>query len=108
MMNDSPKGLKFDQGKPRMDLLIDGCPLALKEVARVLTMGAQKYADHSWQAVEHGSARYKAALLRHLIAVSAGELCDEESKFSHLAHVACNALFILELELRGEICASLN
>lgn len=95
-----PKDMKHDQGKPRMDLLIDGCPRALEAVAGILTFGAEKYADHSWQGVERGEERYKAALLRHLTAVSKGEATDSESGMSHLAHAACNALFILELELR--------
>lgn len=94
------KDMKHDQGKPRMDLLIDGCPRALEAVAGILTFGAEKYADHSWQGVERGEERYKAALLRHLTAVSKGEANDSESGMSHLAHAACNALFILELELR--------
>lgn len=94
------KDMKHDQGKPRMDLLIDGCPRALEAVAGILTFGAEKYADHSWQGVDRGEERYKAALLRHLTAVSKGEATDSESGMSHLAHAACNALFILELELR--------
>lgn len=93
-------GMKYDSGKPRMDLLVDGCPNALEAVAGVLTFGAQKYAAHSWHTVPEGETRYKAALLRHLIAHGKGELHDEESGLLHLAHAACDALFILELELR--------
>jgi len=36
----------------------------------------------------------------HLLAVGNGEELDSESGLHHLAHAACNALFILELELR--------
>lgn len=93
-------GMKFDGAKARMDLLVDGCPNALEAVGKVLTFGAQKYAAHSWQTVEGGEERYKAALIRHLLAVGKGESVDPESGLSHLAHLACNALFILELELR--------
>lgn len=92
--------LKYDQDKPRMALMLDGCPNALEAVASVLTFGAQKYAAHSWQGVANGEERYKSALLRHLSAVSKGEKFDSESGLHHLAHAACNALFILELELR--------
>lgn len=94
------KDMKYDDGKPRMDLLFDGCPNALIEVSNVLTFGAKKYADHSWQNVHNGSARYKAALLRHLTADSAGQDTDDETNILHLAHAACNALFILELKLK--------
>lgn len=95
-----PGGMKYDGGKPRMALLLDGCPNALEAVAQVLTFGAQKYAAHSWQTVPEGEERYKSALLRHLTAVGKGEEFDSESNLHHLAHAACNALFILELELR--------
>lgn len=93
-------GMKYDGGKPRMDLLLDGCPNALLQVAEVLTFGAKKYAAHSWHTVSEGKTRYKAALLRHLTAHSLGEVNDPESGLPHLAHAACCSLFILELEQR--------
>lgn len=95
-------GMKYDGGKARMALLFDGCPNALEAVGQVLTFGAQKYAAHSWQTVPEGEERYKSALLRHLLAVGKGEEIDPESNLHHLAHAACNALFILELELRKQ------
>ena len=93
-------GMKYDGDKARMDLMLDGMPNALEQVAQILTFGAKKYADHSWQTVPSGKARYKAALLRHLTAHAKGEINDPESGMPHLAHAACNALFILELEQR--------
>ena len=93
-------GMKYDGDKPRMDLLLSGCPNALEAVSSILTFGAKKYAAHSWQTVPQGDERYLAALLRHLTAVGKGETLDSESGMLHLAHAACNALFILELELR--------
>lgn len=95
-------GMKFDCDKPRMDLLLTGCPNALEQVSAILTFGAQKYAAHSWQTVPQGKERYLAALLRHLTAHGKGEVNDPESGMSHLAHAACNALFILELEMRKD------
>ncbi|QHJ80485.1 MAG: hypothetical protein [Bacteriophage sp.] len=95
-----PGGMKYDGDKPRMDLLLSGCPNALEQVSQILTFGAQKYAAHSWQTVPQGEDRYLAALLRHLTAHGKGEVNDPESGMSHLAHAACNALFILELEAR--------
>lgn len=95
------KDLKYDAGKPRMDLLLDGCPNALLMISEVLTFGAKKYEEHSWHKVVGGKSRYKAALLRHLTAHANGELLDDESGLPHLSHAACCALFILELELRG-------
>lgn len=93
-------GMKYDTGKPKMDLVFDGMPNALEGLGEVLTFGAQKYAAHSWQTVPEGKSRYKAALIRHLIAHSRGESNDPESGLSHLAHAFCNAAFIYELELR--------
>lgn len=101
-LHHSPGGMKYDGGKARMALLFDGCPNALEAVGQVLTFGAQKYAAHSWQTVPEGEERYKSALLRHLLAVGRGEETDPESNLHHLAHAACNALFILELELRKQ------
>ena len=99
-MNTTDRGMKYDSGKPRMDLLLAGCPQALEQVSSILTFGAEKYAEHSWQTVPNGDSRYLAALLRHLTAHAKGEKTDPESGMSHLAHAACNALFILELEAR--------
>lgn len=93
-------GKKFDSDKPRMSLLIDGCPRALLETGNVLTFGARKYADHDWLNVPNAIARYKSALIRHELAKAKGETVDPESGLLHSAHIACNALFILELELR--------
>jgi len=92
-------GLKFDADKPRMELLIQGMPRALEEVGRVLTFGAQKYAAHSWKHVEDNQNRYWAAKVRHELARAKGEQHDPETGLLHLAHEACNALFLLELAL---------
>lgn len=93
----APSGLKHDGGKPRWSLLMRGCADALQAVVRVLTFGAQKYADDSWQGVQNGQQRYRDALYRHLNAIERGELVDDESGESHWAHVATNALFLYEL-----------
>lgn len=95
-------GMKFDGDKPRMDLLVSGCPNALEAIASVLTFGAKKYAAHSWQTVPNASERYLAAQLRHITSLQKGEVNDPESGLHHLAHAACNALFILELALRND------
>lgn len=97
-----PTGVKHDLDKPRVDLLIDGCPKALEAISQVLTFGAKKYADHNWQKVPDGDLRYKAALMRHMLASASGSKLDEESGLSHLAHMACCSLFLLELELKKD------
>lgn len=86
-------GKKFDNGKDRMSLL----PWkALRLIARVLTFGAKKYGANNWQEIE--GERYEDALLRHYEAWRAGEWLDEESGQPHLAHLGCNALFLLAQE----------
>lgn len=83
---------KDDEGKLRWSLL----PWrALAKVVEVLEYGAGKYRAHAWVEVESAEDRYKEALLRHVAAFASGELIDPESGKSHLAHVACNALFLL-------------
>jgi hypothetical protein len=100
MPENKPKsrvGKKYDQGKNRLDLL----PWeALEEVGQVLTYGVNKYGEPSgWQDVENATARYEAALLRHLSAYKRGERIDEESGLNHLSHMACNALFLVYLDM---------
>lgn len=85
--------------KPRWELL----PLpTLEEVVKVYTMGARKYGENTWQNLPDGMARYKAAMLRHLVAYDRGERKDAESGLSPLAHVAWNAIAMLYIELQGQ------
>ncbi len=91
------EGNKFDNGKLRLDLIPPEATIAL---GQVLTMGAAKYDSRNW---EKGFAwgRSIAALKRHLTAWEAGENKDPESGFSHLAHVLCNAAFLVTFEARN-------
>jgi hypothetical protein len=100
---DSSKGMKFDDNKIQMELL----PLReLREVARVLTYGAKKYAPDNWKKVANAKERYTGALLRHLTEYREGNIFDHETcpdPLRHIAQVACNALFLLHFELQNEI-----
>lgn len=82
-------GTKYDQEKPRMELLDAEW---LEEVAWVMTDGAKKYNDNNWRG---GLAitRLLGAALRHLFAVLRGEDNDPETGRSHLAHLSCCAQF---------------
>lgn len=91
---DKMTALKNDQDKPRMELL--SVP-ALQSIAEVMTFGAKKYADHNWRQGFKWSRLYGAAL-RHLTAHMNGESTDPESGFSHLAHLGCCVMFLLEHE----------
>lgn len=95
------QGVKHDQDKPHMNLLFQEVPNALVEVAKALRMGELKYGRENWKKVDNLEDRYLAALLRHLVAIQMGEKQDKESGLSHLAHVAVNAMFLLDYEVRG-------
>lgn len=84
------KGLRDNQGKPRIDLAPSD---AMIHVGKVLAMGAEKYNEHNW---EHGMAYSKviASLERHLKKFEAGLDIDDESGLHHIDHVLCNALFL--------------
>lgn len=84
-------GVKYDEDKNRLDLIE---PEFIEGVGQVLTMGADKYEENSWQKVENAENRYYAAAMRHLLAWRKGEKTDEESGLSHLYHVATNMMFL--------------
>jgi hypothetical protein len=93
------KDLKFDAGKDNWTLLRTGCTNALQGVIRVLMFGAKKYEAHSWKKVENAKIRYRDAMERHLaeIDLHGDDSLDSESGMLHWYHVACNALFLAEL-----------
>lgn len=92
--------LKFDANKPRFDL-ID--PWFEEDVAKVLTMGAAKYAENNWK-LNTDINRYIGALERHLNKIKQGEYIDDESLLQHTAHLGCNAMF-LHYMIRKELNA---
>jgi len=96
---DSVNQYKFDQDKPRLDLVPPGI---IEAVGAVRTYGTQKYGENTnWEKVE--KHRYKAALMRHLCKYLRDENgVDEESGLPHLWHVACNIAFLIELQTQGE------
>lgn len=86
---------KYDQGKPRLDLVP---PALIEAVGIVLTYGIEKYGDgETWRTVE--PHRYRAALMRHLCEYLRNPASvDDESGYPHLWHMACNIAFLCELE----------
>lgn len=95
---DSAGFVKHDAGKQRLDLL----PFdALLDVGRVLTHGAAKYPADNWRKCSE-PRRYLGAALRHLFAHATGERMDPDSGLPHLAHAACNVLFLLALDRGAE------
>ena len=86
-------GVKYDAGKPPLDLLD---PIALEGLAAVLGFGATKYASWNW-AGGISYSRLLAALLRHTFAILKGELIDPESGLPHIDHVGCCWMFLSHL-----------
>jgi Domain of unknown function (DUF5664) len=94
----SQAGRKYDQDKPRYDLIQTK---AIGAYVRVLTYGAEKYAPDNWRRVEDRRRRYFAAALRHLMSWWGGEQRDPETGENHLAHAICCVAFLLEEEEEG-------
>jgi hypothetical protein len=91
----SAQGVKYDDGKPRVDYIPPG---ALLEVAKAATHGAAKYGNANWRRV--APSRYVGAALRHVLAFVAGEVYDKDSgddNIKHLASAALNLCFALAL-----------
>jgi hypothetical protein len=90
MSVDLRKAAKFDDEKPRIDL-VD--PLFLEELGMVLGFGARKYAANNWRKGLDVS-RIIAAAYRHLGAINRGEDIDPESGLPHTGHLACCVMFL--------------
>lgn len=91
------KGARFNEGKPRLDLL----PLdALRGVADVFEYGARKYAENNWR----GGMLYStmlASTLRHLLAFQVRENHDQESELHHIDHAITNLLMLRWFIMHG-------
>lgn len=83
--------IKADSGKLQWSLLPFN---ELKDVVKVLMLGAKKYSPDNWKKCDD-TKRYKDALMRHVISYVSGNERDEESGLSHLAHAVCNCLFLM-------------
>jgi hypothetical protein len=100
-----PPGTKYDAGKPRYDLIMPECEL---ELAKILTTGAEKYADDNWKHVPDPERRYYSALRRHLEADRMGEAVDPDSGELHLAHAYACLHFLLWFRMEGAKNANLR
>ena len=95
------KDAKSGKGKLRWSLL----PWqALQEVVKVQEFGATKYPVDSWKAKTGDyRTRYLNAAQRHLAAIFQGEELASDSKLAHAAHLACNALFLVQFYLEDDV-----
>lgn len=90
------EGLRFDQGKLRMELIP---PEPIRGLAEVLSFGARKYADRNWELGMDWS-RCLGSLKRHLQEWEEGKQFDKETGLAHLDHIICNAVFLSTYEKR--------
>jgi hypothetical protein len=89
---DQPTVRKLDDGKNRLDLI----PTSLiSNVGRVLTFGANKYADRDWEKGIDWNRVYGAAL-RHMNEFWSGNDIDADSGCPHLACAITELAFLLE------------
>ena len=78
-------------------------PIAIKQIADVMTYGATKYGAHNWtNGIMY--SRLLNALHRHLNSWENPYEPDEDSEtgLSHLAHAACCLCFLLHFEAIGK------
>ena len=101
-------GAKFDAGKLLWRPLMNGLALPLRSLAAVLSYGAQKYKEDSWQAVPEGRKRYEDAFYRHRDDRAAGQVYDEESGLPHIAHMIINLMFVFWFEIQDKAITNLT
>ena len=85
-------GAKLDAGKPMAGLVLGDFAMALQEVVKVGTYGAEKYSKHGWIHVDNGFNRYTDAMIRHWLDECRGEVMDPDTHLLHAAQLAWNAL----------------
>lgn len=73
-------------------------PSLIRAVAAVRMHGVKTYTDpENWRQVSH--ERYRDALYRHWLAyLDNPNAVDDESGLPHLWHMACNIMFLIEME----------
>ncbi len=72
-------------------------PRFRKEIVAVLTLGAKKYSRDNWKKCPDRTL-YIDALERHIEDWKMGVENDEETNLSHLAHAACNLMFLFWMD----------
>lgn len=105
-MSAKEPGSKLDAGKaPIMQGVIQYFPRAIKAVANLSLLGAQKYSWKGWETVPDGINRYGDAAMRHAIDEEIQGHYDlawkeQNQDVLHATAVAWNALAKLELLIR--------
>lgn len=90
----------YGEAKPSLSLLPGP---ALVEIAGAMREGKAKYGSMNWRTDPVSSTTYADAALRHLFQWLDGEDRCPKSRAYHLAHVAANAMILLDAELQGTL-----
>jgi len=85
-------GKRYNKGKTQLSLIP---PFSMEQLGKVLTFGAEKYDRNNYRKGMKWSTVIDS-LERHLNDFKAGRDIDEESGLPTMAHVLCNAVFLLE------------
>lgn len=85
------EGKRYNEGKRKWGLLSFK---ALAELVKVLEFGAKKYDSWNWSKGLSFTETFES-MQRHLVAWYNGEDNDSETGLSHMAHVFCNAMFLM-------------
>lgn len=92
-MSNPVTGRKYDEDKPRVDLI----PMySVLEVGKVMGFGAVKYDEYNWM---HGIkvSRLIAASIRHIVAFMLGQNKDQDSGLHPLAHAIASLMMAYDV-----------
>jgi len=89
-MQQTEKGERYNQGKPKWSLLDYN---TIEGLVKVLDFGMRKYAAHNWKKGLPYS-EIVDSLQRHLNSFMNGEELDPESGLPHVDHMQCNTMFL--------------
>lgn len=81
---------RFNQGKPQWTLMD---AKSMEPMIQVLMYGAKKYDRDNWKKACPKRLDLMDSLMRHVMAIVAGEQIDSESGLPHIGHLMCNAMF---------------
>ena len=91
------KGLRYNKGKNRLDLIP---PEWLWALGDVLTQGSKKYEPRNWEKGLSWSETLGCAK-RHTLKFESGEVYDKETGCHHLAMAAWNILALMTFNMRN-------
>lgn len=82
--------LRYNKGKPEFSHL---SPDFIMDMMGLMTKSAEKYSYLNWTS-KQDLRTASDSLMRHLLKFLQGENIDDESLYSHLTHIAVNAMIM--------------